>query len=158
MFTTDYTFEKILNFQLRNTSIPAFGSTWYIGLSTKVINSQGGNITELSGYGYARKPYPRNEISWSIPENGELYNINPISFSLVGIETPPPGSLSTRLSIKSIFISNSLTSIARSAIFYVSNLTPYVYLDKYTNYNLILNPGSIRIKRFGKQGEYYASN
>lgn len=149
MFTTDYTFKFLLDFQLQNKPLATIGNAWYIGLSSTLINSDGTNITELSEHGYSRRSYPRGADYWSIPENGETHNIQEIYFTLTKIENT---------FVKSIFISNNISSIANTSIFYVCNINPYIDLGKHASYRLALLPGSIKIQRFGKTGEYYAGN
>lgn len=84
----------------------------YIGLSTTIINSAGGNLTEPSAGAYARVTTVNNSTNW--PSGNPKVNGVTITF---------PRATSAWGLIQSFFLSDHLTSVAAVNIIGYGNLT-----------------------------------
>lgn len=77
----EYLEKKILDEVFGGTAFSAPG-TLYIGLSTTTITNAGGNITEPSGNGYARKAVTNDTNNWNtaITESNKGKKTNKVAF------------------------------------------------------------------------------
>ncbi len=79
-------------------------TTWYLGLSTTDINSDGTGITEpASSTGYARVAIPNNSINWSEPSLGIVKNKLEYTFPEITVSAG---------TATNVFLSDSLTGNA----------------------------------------------
>ena len=70
----DYDFGRI---EYTSGCAPA---TYYIGLSTSIIDSTGSTITEPSDSSYMRIPFTNNKTNWAYAEGGSVVNLTAASF------------------------------------------------------------------------------
>lgn len=71
---------KILDYYF-GASANVTPSNWYVGLSTTTITDAGGNITEPSGNGYARKAASNNKTTFANAAAGSLSNAVALAFA-----------------------------------------------------------------------------
>lgn len=69
----------VLNLLLGGTNL-SVPSTYYVGLSTTALTSNGTGYTEPSGNGYARVGVANNKSNFSSATNATLTNLSQISF------------------------------------------------------------------------------
>ena len=115
MGMTYYMANAFLNYVFRESgSVPAPG-TYYVGLSTSVMDATGSAIvSEPSGGNYARQSYPKASGSWVAPTLGVTSNNTTITF---------PESTNNWGTIKAVFIADSQTG---GNILYYYNLDSYL--------------------------------
>lgn len=75
--TTNHMLNRIMGNVFRTQTSPALPTNYYIGLSTSTPTAAGGNVTEPSGGGYARKQL----TGLSAPTNGVITNNSAIAFN-----------------------------------------------------------------------------
>lgn len=75
--TTNHMLNRIMGNVFRTQTSPALPTSYYIGLSTSAPTAAGGNVTEPSGGGYARKQL----TGLSTPTNGVITNNSAIAFN-----------------------------------------------------------------------------
>lgn len=75
--TTNHMLNRIMGNVFRTQTSPALPTNYYIGLSTSTPTAAGGNVTEPSGGGYARKQL----TGLSTPTNGVITNNSAIAFN-----------------------------------------------------------------------------
>lgn len=109
--------------------------TWYVGLSTQTIQSDGTGVSEPTSGSYYRIAIDSN--FWNPPENSTITNGCPITFHTA---TQKWGT------IKEIFISNTNTlGTSGSYIFFHQPLIPSIPVN--TGTRVIIPPESLIIKR-----------
>lgn len=134
MPATLYAINKQLDYDFgARTYVPP--ASYYLGLSTTVIDSGGSTITEPTDGAYERIEIVNSDANWTAASGGELYNINPYSFNT---------SSENWGTIISVFLSDAST-IGTGNIYYYYTLSPSIPIV--TDTTITFSGGTLWAKR-----------